>query len=182
MPPFGSTKTHLIVLRGNSGSGKSTVARELRQAYGRGIAWVEQDYLRRTLLREHDLPGGVNIGLIDQTVRYVLNHGFHVILEGILHTGRYKEMLYGLWRDHLGETHFYYFDIDFEETARRHATRPQAGEFSVEDMREWYTPSDTLGLPNEQVFTASLSLANATQRILQETGIQADSTPPRRGS
>lgn len=174
MLPFGSKKTHLIVLRGNSGSGKSTVARELRQAYGRGIAWVEQDYLRRILLREHDLPGASNIGLIDQTVRYALDNGFHVILEGILDAGRYKEMLRGLWKDHAGKTHFYYFNIDFEETARRHATRPQSSEFSVDDMREWYCPNDTLDLLNEHVVDASLSLANETQRILQETGIQAD--------
>ncbi|MFF1875871.1 kinase, partial [Kitasatospora herbaricolor] len=35
----------LIVLRGNSGSGKSTVARELRRMLGDGVALVEQDYL-----------------------------------------------------------------------------------------------------------------------------------------
>lgn len=33
----------LIVLRGNSGSGKSSVARALRERYGYGLAWVEQD-------------------------------------------------------------------------------------------------------------------------------------------
>jgi predicted kinase len=36
----GSGRTRLIVLRGNSGSGKSTVARALCDAYGRGAAWV----------------------------------------------------------------------------------------------------------------------------------------------
>jgi uridine kinase len=44
----------LVVIRGNSGSGKSTVTRELRHRYGRGCALVEQDYLRRMVLRERD--------------------------------------------------------------------------------------------------------------------------------
>jgi guanylate kinase len=35
----GSDWTRLIVLRGNSGAGKSTVAAELRAACGQGLAW-----------------------------------------------------------------------------------------------------------------------------------------------
>jgi predicted kinase len=69
---IGSDQTLLIVLRGNSGSGKSTVAKALREAYGRGIAWVSQDLIRRTILREKDQPGGINIGLIDRVTRYSL--------------------------------------------------------------------------------------------------------------
>ena len=42
----GSPETKLLVIRGNSGSGKSSVARQVRYRYGRGMA-LEQDYLRR---------------------------------------------------------------------------------------------------------------------------------------
>jgi predicted kinase len=42
---IGSDHTRLIVLHGNSGSGKSTVATALREAYGRGVAWVSQDLI-----------------------------------------------------------------------------------------------------------------------------------------
>jgi len=49
----GATPT-LVIVRGNSGSGKSTVAAEVRRRYGRGCALIEQDYLRRIVLREHD--------------------------------------------------------------------------------------------------------------------------------
>ncbi|ANE43266.1 AAA family ATPase [Deinococcus puniceus] len=171
MTPFGSPDTRLIVLRGNSGSGKSSVARTLRQAYGYGLAWVEQDYLRRILLREHDLPDAPNIGLIDQTVRYALDHGFHVVLEGILYADHYSEMLHGLQHDHAGQTNFYYFDLDFEETARRHATRPQATEFSIGDMRPWFRTGDTLNVSHERTFDASLSLNDVAQCILLEAGL-----------
>ncbi|MDQ3656753.1 MAG: AAA family ATPase, partial [Chloroflexota bacterium] len=131
MPAIGSESTILVVLHGNSGSGKTTTAREVRLRCGRGIAIVSQDAVRRDLLREKDVPGGVNIGLIDAIARHALDQGYHVILEGIFHAAHYGEMLGGLRREHRGRTTCFYFDIPFEETLRRHATKPQAGEYGA---------------------------------------------------
>jgi len=86
----GSDRTRLIVLRGNSGSGKSTVAAELRAACGQGLAWISQDHIRRVLLKEKDQPGAVNIGLIDQVARYCLDHGYHAVIDGILRCRRVR--------------------------------------------------------------------------------------------
>jgi len=44
---IGSDQTRLIAVRGNSGSGKSTVAKSLHEAYGSGPAWVSHDLTRR---------------------------------------------------------------------------------------------------------------------------------------
>ncbi len=60
----GSATTNLIVLRGNSGSGKSTIAERIR-AQRDGVAIIGQDHLRRVILKEKDRPGAANIGLID---------------------------------------------------------------------------------------------------------------------
>ncbi len=84
----GSDQTRLIVVRGNSGSGKSAVAKALREAYGRGVAWVSQDLIRRIILKEKDRPAGVNIGLIDQVARYSLDNRYHVVLDGIFYADR----------------------------------------------------------------------------------------------
>jgi hypothetical protein len=100
--PTGTSATRLIVLRGNSGSGKSTVARAVRERYGRGCALVEQDYLRRIVLRELDGDGGIAPALIAQTVRFALDHGYHVVLEGILARARYGSALSCLFRAHGG--------------------------------------------------------------------------------
>lgn len=67
---MGTEDTRLIVIRGNSASGKSSVAAGLREKFGRNLAIVGQDNLRRIVLRERDRPGGANIGLIDLTTRY----------------------------------------------------------------------------------------------------------------
>lgn len=65
----GTEETRLVVIRGNSASGKSSVAAGLRERFGRGLALVGQDNLRRIVLRERDRPGAANIGLIDLTAR-----------------------------------------------------------------------------------------------------------------
>ncbi|MFI2207142.1 kinase [Streptomyces sp. NPDC020192] len=92
----GTEETRLVVLRGNSASGKSSVAAGLRERFGRGLALVGQDNLRRIVLRERDRPGAANIGLIDLTARYALDAGFHVVVEGILYADRYGDMLAAL--------------------------------------------------------------------------------------
>ncbi|TCC55233.1 kinase [Kribbella pittospori] len=160
--------SRLVVLRGNSGSGKSTTARAVRERVGRGVAWIEQDYLRRILLREHDRPGAPNVGLIDQTARYALENGYHVMLEGILYSPTYGDMLRQLIADHVGRTGVYYFQLSFEETVRRHATRPLAKTVTPEQMRDWYQPCDLLNVPGEQVIDPSSSLDETTGRIITD--------------
>ena len=164
----GTPQTRLAILRGNSGSGKSTTARELRARLGRGVAWVEQDYVRRILLREHDYPGAVNIGLIEQTVRYSLDHDFDVVLDGILDAERYGAMLRRLSRDHVGVTGHYYFDIPFEETIRRHATRPLSQKVTAAEMRGWYRTRDVLDFTAEHIIGVTDTLDQTVVRILAD--------------
>jgi predicted kinase len=161
----------LIVVRGNSGSGKSSIALALREHYGRGLAWVSQDLLRRQILREADRAGAPNIGLIDQVARYALAAGYHVVLDGILNAGRYEQMLAGLHRDHDGPSHFYYLHISLEETLRRHETRAQRTEFSAADMRSWYRPRDLLATVTERVIPETSTLEETVSTILADTGL-----------
>jgi predicted kinase len=167
--PTGSDHTRLIVLRGNSGSGKSTVAMALRESYGRGVAWVSQDLIRRDILKEKDRPGGANIGLIDQVVRYSLENGYHAVLDGILYADRYEQMLAGLKRDYAGRSSFYYLDVTMGETLRRHALRPQASEFGPDALREWYRPRDLLTSVQERIVPERSTLQQTVDLILADT-------------
>ena len=162
----------LIVLRGNSGSGKSSVAAGIRAAYGRGLAWVEQDYIRRVVFKELDEPGGANITAIEQLASHALQRGFHTVVEGIFPTSRYAVMLARLARQHPGPSYFYYLDIPFDETVRRHATRPKATEFDADAMRDWYHGRDLLEAPKETVIDESSTLDATITQILTETGLQ----------
>jgi hypothetical protein len=129
---------------------------------------VQQDVVRRIILREHDVVDGINIDLISQTARFALNHGYDVILEGVLNAERYSDMLQALRDEHLGSTRFYYFDIPFAETLRRHATRPQAAEFGPEYMRGLYTQRDFLSFTEERVVEETSSLESTVARLVNE--------------
>jgi hypothetical protein len=111
----------------------------------------------------------VNIGLINQVARYSLDHGFHVILDGIFCADRYEPMLVALQHGHLGRSYFYYLDVSLGETLRRYATRPQAADFGPEDMRKWYRPMDLLAEIHERVIPESATSAETTNLILAET-------------
>jgi predicted kinase len=173
----GSSQTKLIVVRGNSGSGKSAIAAELRERYGRGVAIVSQDNLRRVVLRDRDRRGAANIGLIGLTARYALDHGFHVVVEGIMYSDRYSEMLLGLCQDHVGGSHLYYIDLPLAETLRRHATKPNAEEFGEAEMTEWYLPRDLLPGDVENIIGAESTLEDSVQRIVDETRLLTEQVP-----
>lgn len=167
----GTEGTRLVVLRGNSASGKSSVAAGLRERFGRGVALVGQDNLRRVVLRERDRPGAANIGLIDLTARYALDAGYHVVVEGILTAAHYGDMLARLRADHRGPTHGYYLDVPFEETVARHATRPIAHDVDESQLRDWYRPRDLLPGGSETVIGADSTLSGTVDRIMLDTGL-----------
>lgn len=173
----GTPDTRLVVLRGNSASGKSSVAAGLRERFGRGLALVGQDHLRRVVLRERDRPDAANIGLIDTVARYALDAGYHVVVEGILQAGHYGGMLARLRADHRGPTRGYYLDVPFEVTLARHATKPIADEVSAGELSSWYRPLDLLPGGAETVIGAASSLEDTVGRILRDTGL--DGLPPR---
>ncbi|UXY40022.1 kinase [Streptomyces albidocamelliae] len=167
----GTGQTPLVVLRGNSASGKSSVAAGVRDRFGRGVALVAQDNLRRVVLRERDRPGAANIGLIDLTARYALEAGYHVVVEGILSADRYGEMLARLRADHRGPTHGYYLDVPLDETLARHAGKPIADEVDAALLREWYRPRDVLPGGVETVIGADSTLTATIDRVMTETGL-----------
>lgn len=149
----------LIVIRGNSGSGKTTIAKKLHEFlqphYARdtnGVMLVSQDVIRRDILRTKDTPENPSIQMIKDTAIYGHNIGYDVIIEGILVRERYGFMLHeliGIFDD----AFVYYFDISLEETFKRHKTKPNSHEFGEDLIRKWYVKKDTLGTPGEKLFT-----------------------------
>lgn len=96
VPPF-------VVLRGNSASGKWTVARRVQRALPRGeVAVIGQDHVRREPLWEHDSGQGETVGLLETMVRYCLGVGRITLLGGIFGAERYLGMFTRMLREALG--------------------------------------------------------------------------------
>jgi predicted kinase len=164
---------HLVVIRGNSGSGKSTAAAEVRRRYGRGAALIGQDYVRRVLLREH---GGNSMHpvapqFIATMVQAALDAGYHVVLEGILDSRGYGDVLRQLIAHHQGPVAVFYLQIGLDETVRRHAQRAEPISVTAEQMREWYVDRDLLDVPGERVIGEAASFEDVVATILHESGL-----------
>jgi hypothetical protein len=56
---------------------------------------------------------------------------------------------------------------------RRHATRPQAGDFGQTEMTAWYRGRDLLPGGIEQVIPAETTLEAAVEWVLREAGLDS---------
>lgn len=167
----GTDETRLIVLRGNSGSGKTTLARALQRRRGRDqLAVISQDVVRREVLWANDRQGNPAIGLIDLMARYALDQGFSVVVEGILHPERYGDVLRRLAQDHRGMTLAYFWDLSFQETLRRHATKATAAEFGEAEMRDWWYGTAYIAGLDETLIRVEETLEDAIQRVSADCG------------
>ena len=161
----------LIILRGNSGSGKSTIAKGLRERLGPHTMLVSQDLIRREVLKVKDGPNNPAVDLLFQVCLYGHAIGYNVILEGILSAKTYTAMLHKLleaYPSHL----IYYFDVSFEETLIRHQTKPNAHEFGENEMREWWHEKDFLHTPEERTIPQDVSLEETVDRIIEDYNSQ----------
>jgi predicted kinase len=147
----------LIIIRGNSGSGKSTIARRLRDELGDRTMLIPQDVIRREILKTADNPSNDAIALIFEMAMYGHKIGYDVIIEGILSEAKYGDMLRKLVDVFKAKSAIYYLDIPFEETLRRHNLRGESQDFGEKELREWWNEKDYLGLKSEVILSGDLS-------------------------
>ncbi|GIE85499.1 AAA family ATPase [Actinoplanes regularis] len=166
-------KPILVVLRGNSGSGKTTTAREVRRRFGRGCALIEHDQIRRVVLREHGSSriDPVAPAFIAGMARMALDAGYHVILEGILPAAEYGESLRNLIAGHPGPVACFYMAVSFDETVRRHQRRAEPIPVTAETMRGWYAERDLLGIDGEQIIPETVDFEGVVTTILNASGL-----------
>lgn len=155
----------LIILRGNSGSGKSTIAKELQNRFGTNTMLISQDVIRRDVLKVKDGKNTPALPLMKELLIYGHNHSNIVILEGIMYADWYKPLfdlsvqLYG------SEIYAYYFDLPFEETLKRHQTKPNCHEFGEEAMRGWWREKDFSDVLNEVSITSERNIDDIVEDI-----------------
>ncbi|MDZ5712657.1 kinase [Jeotgalibacillus haloalkalitolerans] len=159
-------ESQLIILRGNSGSGKTTIAKRLQRHLGLGTLLVSQDVVRRDMLMVHDREGNPSIDLTRQIAEYGKGTCEFVIVEGIFNSSRYGDMLKELIDFYDKKAYTYYFDLSFEETVRRHHTRDKKMDFGEDSMRAWWNPVDVLGVEGEVLLTDDMSEDEVLERVL----------------
>lgn len=164
--------SRLIILRGNSGSGKTTVARALQQRLGPNTLLISHDMVRMEMLHVRGEEGvRRSLPLMAELLRYGRRNSQYTILEGILPFEPYRELFETALREFGSGIFAYYYDIPFEETLRRHATKPNCGDFGEPEMRRWWREKDLMPIIPETVLREDASLDAAVELIYgQVTG------------
>lgn len=107
--------------------------------------------------------------LLMELVQYGRRHCDYVILEGILFSETYEALFRCIQAEYAAEDiHAYYYDIPFEETLRRHETKPNRADFGSEAMRDWWKEKDYIGYLPEKILTQTMTLEDAGARILAD--------------
>ena len=161
-----SQAAKLIVLRGPSGAGKSTVASLLHKQVANKTAIIDQDYYRHTMFNNLHSDLEAPRYVMFAGVQAALDHGYDVIVEGFLGMGKYRPYFDKLLAKHPLENYFFYLDVSFDETLRRHSARDKSQQFGEAKMRELYTRTGPSGYPNEQIIPEATTAAAACRLII----------------
>lgn len=156
----------LIILRGNSGSGKTTIAKELQNRFGSNTMLISQDVIRRDMLKVKDGENTQALLLMKELLIYGSNHSDVVILEGIMYADWYKPLFELAVKLYGTEVYAYYFDITFEETLKRHQTKPNCHEFGEEAMRRWWREKDFSDVLHEVTITDEEDMESIVTEIV----------------
>lgn len=161
------TNKRLIILRGNSGSGKTTIAKLLQERFGRTTMLLSQDTLRREVLRVKENSQHPTPQLMQTMARFGWDNGFDtVIVEGIWGASKNGPALRELI-DEADVSTVCYLNISFDETLRRHVRKPNSSEFGAAEMRQWWKDDDQLGVAGEIIFDDSYGQEAIVQRIVE---------------
>ena len=158
----------IIILRGNSGSGKTTIAKLLQKHFGHGTMLISQDVVRREVLYVRDDPQTQAIDLLIDLVKYGRLNCDIVILEGILYADWYQELFKCVKNEYGTNIYAYYFDVPFEETLLRHKTKPNANEFGETEMRRWWREKDYINKIPEQLLNKAMTAEDIVDMISRQ--------------
>lgn len=160
----------LIILRGNSGSGKTTAAGMLQEKFGPNTMRISHDMVRMEILHVWSKEGiERSLPLMIELMRYGHKNSEFTVMEGILPYSAYKSLFDAAVEEYGRENIFaYYYDISFEETLRRHQTKPNRDDFGEEDMRRWWQEKDYLSNIKDKLIGEDVSLEEAVEKIYRD--------------
>lgn len=155
----------LITLRGNSGSGKTTIAKELQNSFGENTMLISQDVIRRDILKVKDGENTEALPLMKELLIYGRSHCDVVILEGIMYADWYKPLFELAVKLYDKNVYSYYFDLPFGETLKRHQSKPNRNDFGEKEMRRWLREKDFSDVLHEKIVTSEKDIQSTVRDI-----------------
>lgn len=164
----------LIIIRGNSGSGKTSVSKVLQEKFGENTMLVSQDMVRREILHTRDGEDTKALPLMTELLKYGRRNSPVTILEGIMVADWYMPLFETAIKEFGSEIYAYYYDLPFEETLARHDTRAKRMSFGAEDMRRWWVEKDYMKIIPEKILTKEIGLDEAVEMIFRDADVNSE--------
>lgn len=159
----------LIILRGNSGSGKTSVAKALQEKFGPNTMLLSLDMIRMEILHVRSTEGIIKS---EQLMIHLLKYGKAnseiTIMEGIFPANEYRRLFETAVEEYGQNIFAYYYDLPFEETMIRHSTKPNRNDFGEADMRRWWREKDFLPMISEKILHKKLSFEDVVSMIYNQ--------------
>ena len=159
----------VIILRGNSGSGKTTVAYMLQEKFGPNTMLISHDMVRMQILHVWSTEGiKKSLPLMINLLKYGKQNSEITILEGILPAKEYQQLFETAVEEYGQNIYSYYYDLPFEETMLRHSTKPNRNDFGETEMRRWWKEKDYLSIIPQTILKKDLSLEDVVDLIYHD--------------
>ena len=164
----------LIILRGPSASGKTTVAKKLFELAKNKVVLIQQDYYRFIF---KPAGGGSKSNsktvhkMIEHNVSIALKSGYDVILEGILSVRSYQDILERIINSHQGKSYIFYFDISFEEKVQRHKAKGNL-DYGEKEMEQWYPGAHKSNHELETIIPETYSINQIINKIIETSKLE----------
>lgn len=156
----------LIILRGNSGSGKTSVAQALQEKFGPNTMLLSHDMIRMDILHVWGTEGTIKSEpLMISLLKYGKANSEITIMEGILPAEAYHRLFETAVEEYGQNIFAYYYDLPFEETLIRHGTKTSRNNFGEADMKRWWREKDYLPMISEKILYKDLSFEDTVAMI-----------------
>ena len=165
------TSNKLVILRGNSGSGKTATAQMLQKKIGINTLLISQDEVCQSMLRTHDGNNPLMQEMINTLLLFGKKHCDVTILEGRLFSEWYNKTIRRAVMMFSHRIYAYYFDLSFEETVRRNQAKPEALRYTKRELQFWWREKDLLQTIHENRITDGESMEQVLDRIMRDLGL-----------
>lgn len=161
----------LIVIRGPSGAGKSSIAAELQERSSEPALLVSEDKVRRLFSDWKQPKHDASKRMVANMVITGLKENYHVIYEGISNIKTHRPYFDEILASHPSSNFFFYLDVSFEETLKRHSTRPNNNEFGEAEMKTWWEYATPTGYEFETTIPETSTFEETVATIARVAGL-----------
>ena len=128
---------------------------------------ISQDLIRRKILYVRGADQRP-IELIQKLVLFGSQNCDFTILEGILNADSHNCLFKKIAEIFNEDIFAYYFDLSFEETLRRHKTKPNCRAFGEIEMKHWWREKDYVSYFSEKNIYKEQSLDEIVDMIFND--------------